>query len=110
MLIAAVLIWLSRYKIVSSMLLARLAFISCLLFRSLALSVNLGFLLEFMGKYPLRSVLVITNTKSGELSFSRSSRTFYNTFGHQVTWCSRQAATFSNHIPVELPLSSQRDS
>ena len=67
------------------MLLARLAFISCLLFGSLALSVNLGFLLEFMGKYPLRSVLVITNTKSGELSFSRSSRTFYNTFGHLVT-------------------------
>ena len=90
MLMAAVLIWLSHYKIVSSMLLVRVAFISCLLFGSLAMSVNLGFLIEFMSRYPLRSVLVITNTKSGELNFSGSSRTFFNTFGvwspgHQVT-------------------------
>ena len=86
MLIAAVLIWLSHYKIVSSMLLARLAFISCILFGSLALSVNLGFLLEFMGKYPLRSVLVITNTKSGEINFFQVLKDLLPlVFGHLVT-------------------------
>ena len=51
------------------MLLAKLFFTSCLLFGTLAMSVNLDFILEFMGKYPLRSVLVITNTKAGKLDF-----------------------------------------
>ena len=63
------------------MSLARLAFISCLLFGSLAVAVNPGFLREFMRRHPLRSVLVITNTQPGE---PISSRSFYDNFAWTI--------------------------
>ena len=53
----AVLIGLSHKKMLPLM--------SFLLFGTLAMSVNLDFLLEFMSRYPLKSVLVMTNNNSG---------------------------------------------